>query len=506
MARSAYHIIRCFDSDLVVDEAAHNLFNYKTGDTLLGKYADFVQEVSYNNEIFFVLTKVTMRAGVGTDDPKTRLDVAGDFAYRFFTGIYGPGQIDDAYTADESAIYLDDPTADFMFTGFANPADGKELIVYNPWTAYTMTIAHEHAGSVAANRIHALDGQDLVITGEGLVKFKYSGVAQRWLLVGYAPDKKWNDIYRPKTRRVDFYSGGVVVKTFDEVMIFERYDAALGKYIAQYGFIPEYDPQTGSTLGCNSYALFHYRGTEHGNVYIDGLSPTGPDVPDYWYSAITQFKTGADTSTDYRLQGQTWSEDKGDLLHQRFLEVANPKRRIYVGGRAQCTWDVGNNKFTNFSWKSLTSPEYQISDDECKSDSDLGILGAARFLPALSGVNNTCDIILAWDPRFRPVGIMGQGWFAYARDTDDHLFQNGIDVQWGLNPIRNQQPNPGGVSPFKARLTWWVNDFAGAPGARHTTEAAPGNVNAQLFRYPSGLWHFEFWGTLEIYGEVANVL
>src|SRR5207247_1760623 len=116
----------------------------------------------------------------------------------------------------------------------------------------------------------------------------------------------------------------------------------------------------------------------------------------------------------YGLQNGYWSEDKNDWIMQRLLQVANPNLRIYVSGRFHCEWDNALSKFTNFIWKDFTSPEYTFSNDECKNDSDLGIIGASRFLPTLAGgANATIDIL--WNSRLKPVAIECLGIFEYAR-------------------------------------------------------------------------------------------
>lgn len=312
---------------------------------------------------------------------------------------------------------------------------------------------------------------------------------------------KFNDTYTPKTRTVKLYSGGVVVKTFNSVMTFEYYDSVNSRTVVQYGFVPEYEPQTYDNYGFNSLVLFHYKGkpssgTEHGNVEIVGVSSAG--VPDYWWTDISQVKQGKNnTDMDYRLQAKTWSEDKSDWLMQRFLEAANPNRRIFVQGRIQFDRDFIGGTFTNLTFKTLTSPEYNFSDDECKKDSDLGITGATRAAPTLTGLTNTIQI--NWGTRLKPVSIQSQAWLYY-ENAADHTIANAMDIQMGANPCINQLPTVNDVT-----IHFWANDFAGAVGARHISITPGLTIDGYGARYPNMLWVVDFWGDLEIIGENATI-
>lgn len=518
MAALQYLCIRCWDEDHVGSSflaptpspgpPVTELYNPKGKDGILGKYRQYVMEVVREGSRFFVLTK-DYRCGLLTDNPNTTFDLNGDIAIRWFDdGVIVSGQYDDFDVEVVSALRITAPVGDYTLTGFLNGNNGKELLIYND-TAFVMTIAHENAGSAVANRIHTMEGMDIVLPGESMAQFKYDELQQRWILMWYSGQGKWNKIYRNTTRKVQFYSAGVVAKTFNEVMLYETYDAGTSRWVAQYGYAPQFDALLGSTYGCNVEALFHYKGTEHGNVYIDGLSPTGPNIPDYWFSGRVQFKnvTG-NTDVDYREQGIMWSEDKGDFLLQRWGEVANPKRRIYVAGRIQFDRDFIGHVFSNLTWKTLASPEYQISDDECKNDTDLGLLGAARFAPILVGNGASIDII--WDKRFKPVSIMSQAWLEYMRASDDHVFGNAIDVQMGANPTRNQKcvsvPAPPSTIANCVNISFWLNNWAALAGTRHIIEANATDIDAIGPYVSAPLWHLDFWGYLEIVGEDAHLL
>jgi hypothetical protein len=328
-----------------------------------------------------------------------------------------------------------------------------------------------------------------------------------------------NNLYRQSTREVLLYSGGTIQKTFAQVEVFEWYDTINSRWVAQYGMMPQIEPQgtpQNDTYGMNLFIQFHYKGPEFGNCYIDGLSPTGPNVTDYWFSALCMVKrqgdsdvdsdTDGDTNVNYAHQFIQWSEDLNQWIFIRPLETPNPNRRIPVWGRFQCTWDAVNLKFTNFVWKTLTSPDYQFSDDECKSDTDLGITGATRSAPIITGQNGTASIFILWGARFRPVAIQGKGWFNYMNSNTDVLIADPIEVEFKLNPIRNGQ-DAAGANPNSIKITWNMNDFV-AVGAHHKQEVVPADITLIMTRatnsYPVALWHVEFQGLLAPMGDNAT--
>lgn len=315
---------------------------------------------------------------------------------------------------------------------------------------------------------------------------------------------QWNDTFRVTTRDVKLFSGGVLQKEFTKVAVFETKDAATGNYIAQYGFMPQIEPQSFDTLGMNLLVQFHLKGTEHGNCAIEGLSAL-PNTPDYWFTALcmTKRQNGSDIDVNYFQQFLQWSEDLGQWLFARPLEVANPNRRIDVHGRFDCTWDGA--KFVNFVWKTLTSNDYTFSDDECKSNSDLGITGATRALPTLASNGATVDVI--WDTRFKPVSVHSLACFEYARQSDHHIFFNAIDIQMGAIPARNQKcvTNPA-KNVNSVNLGLWMNDWAAAVNARHISQCTPTDINNTTARVQFGLWTFEFWGNLSIIGDNASTI
>lgn len=79
-------------------------------------------------------------------------------------------------------ITITGPTGSFSISGFASPANGREIVLYNS-VAQNMTITND-ATSTAANRILTLTGSDVALTGVCVAKFTYSAVSSRWILTG----------------------------------------------------------------------------------------------------------------------------------------------------------------------------------------------------------------------------------------------------------------------------------------------------------------------------------
>ena len=292
-------------------------------------------------------------------------------------------------------------------------------------------------------------------------------------------------------RNVKFYSAGVVIKEIG-MYVEEYFDGDNERIVAQKGFPLPYDEVAPDDYGNNSEFYFHYNGAEIGNVEIVGVSPT--DTPDYWASAITMAKHGTNnTDITYTLQNKVWSEDTGEFLYQRILEVAHTnKRRIYVAGRFECERVAG--VFANFTWHTLLSATAPLSDIECKSNTDLTLLGTP-VAPTLTGNGNSVDI--TWQPRFKPVSVMAQAW-------GSNLILNAFDWQIGARPVANQQcvSNPGN-NVNSVNISLWLNDWAAGAGAAHIPHASATDLDAQ----PAlDIFTFDFWGTLEIKGEDATTI
>jgi hypothetical protein len=86
-----------------------------------------------------------------------------------------------------SYLRINGPSAAFTLGGFTEGADGKILRVYNT-SGQAMTIAHESAGSVAANRISTNTNADVVLpAGNSTATFIYDSGFLRWILTARHP-------------------------------------------------------------------------------------------------------------------------------------------------------------------------------------------------------------------------------------------------------------------------------------------------------------------------------
>jgi len=68
------------------------------------------------------------------------------------------------------------------FTGIAGGVSGRQIwVVTSPASAASLTLRHENAGSLAANRITCATGADIVVTATKAVQMIYDGNSSRWL-------------------------------------------------------------------------------------------------------------------------------------------------------------------------------------------------------------------------------------------------------------------------------------------------------------------------------------
>ena len=78
-------------------------------------------------------------------------------------------------------VRIEGPTADFAITGLGYPVDGRAIWLFNA-TPYVMTLADENPGSTESWRISTLIGQDMTMTGPGVVTMLYDTAASRWIV------------------------------------------------------------------------------------------------------------------------------------------------------------------------------------------------------------------------------------------------------------------------------------------------------------------------------------
>lgn len=97
----------------------------------------------------------------------------------YLTSITTSGSINDQALTD--GIFNYRFTAATDISGFANGEIGRRITIHNA-TGATLTIEHENAGSIAANRVKLIGAADLVIPIDGKIDIEYC-TGSRWELV-----------------------------------------------------------------------------------------------------------------------------------------------------------------------------------------------------------------------------------------------------------------------------------------------------------------------------------
>jgi hypothetical protein len=115
--------------------------------------------------------------------PNTSIDTNGALSIRPAAVTLANGANQNIDIASSSVVRTAGPTGVFSLGGFANPFDGRWLLVYNN-VAFAMTITNEAAGSTATNRIKTLTGADVTLrAGTSAATFYYDGTVARWILM-----------------------------------------------------------------------------------------------------------------------------------------------------------------------------------------------------------------------------------------------------------------------------------------------------------------------------------
>lgn len=147
---------------------------------------DFRIEGDTDANLFFLDSSADV-IGIGTSTPDVdcKLDINGGYCSRVsgFTAVNGNNN--NIAIGDFSIIRITGPTAAFTITGIANVANGKSCVLYNA-TTQIMTVSNEDANSTAANRIHTMDGANIVTVGEGNVTLFYDPTGARWIPTAFS--------------------------------------------------------------------------------------------------------------------------------------------------------------------------------------------------------------------------------------------------------------------------------------------------------------------------------
>lgn len=108
------------------------------------------------------------------------------FAMPARTWTLANGNNDNVADPAYSTLVVSGPSAAFAIRGIVGGTDGRILEIYNP-LAQQMTIAHDNAGSTAANRLFSPTGADVVIPASGFARLKYSTATSRWIVLETGP-------------------------------------------------------------------------------------------------------------------------------------------------------------------------------------------------------------------------------------------------------------------------------------------------------------------------------
>jgi hypothetical protein len=110
--------------------------------------------------------------------------VTGAFGYEFTTTATLGANEHDFDTRGISALRVNAAGGTgTTITGFANGYDGKELVVFNVGST-TLTVNNQDGNSSANNRmINGSGGNNLAVSQDDCIKFKYDGTTNRWRMV-----------------------------------------------------------------------------------------------------------------------------------------------------------------------------------------------------------------------------------------------------------------------------------------------------------------------------------
>ncbi len=146
---------------------------------------------------FFYANSFSQNIGIGTNDPKTKLDINGGLSLRegpvltlanggASGGVNDNVALPDITTGVKAGFYrIAGPTAAFSFFGIVptTGADGQLVTLVNT-TSQIMTLKN-NASSTAANSFKTLTGSDMVsVAGSSSVTIQYNKTESRWFVTG----------------------------------------------------------------------------------------------------------------------------------------------------------------------------------------------------------------------------------------------------------------------------------------------------------------------------------
>lgn len=127
------------------------------------------------------LSTFAQNVGIGTAAPNTKLDIAGDIAWRTWNlSLVNGANATIAPASNYSYYRITGPTAAFDIDGLGNPFDGRLVTLYNA-TTQTMTI-NNLVGGAGTNGIRA-GSANLSIGAWGSVTLQYNTTDNIWVVV-----------------------------------------------------------------------------------------------------------------------------------------------------------------------------------------------------------------------------------------------------------------------------------------------------------------------------------
>jgi hypothetical protein len=128
----------------------------------------------------------TVKVGIGTAIPNTRLDMDGDLALRKNPNVFmlNGGNNNNIAFGDYSFVQVVGGGG-ISLTGIANGVNGKVLIIY--CANGSLTITNNDANSLFQNQIRTMSNAAINIVDEGSVTLVYNTNNQKWIVTAFMP-------------------------------------------------------------------------------------------------------------------------------------------------------------------------------------------------------------------------------------------------------------------------------------------------------------------------------
>jgi hypothetical protein len=121
--------------------------------------------------------------GIDTSDPRTKLDINGDFALRNSSITAVNGNNNNLNIGNSSFITISGPTATYNISGIAGGADGKMAILFNN-TSFDMKLTpNTMSGSLSQNQILCPSNGEVTVKQRGCATLIYQSSLQKWVVI-----------------------------------------------------------------------------------------------------------------------------------------------------------------------------------------------------------------------------------------------------------------------------------------------------------------------------------